>query len=413
MTLHPRLSKAAIELVKSFEGLRRKAARLDSGGWVIGYGHTLSAREGAQVTAEEAEALLLYDLDKTARAVDALVVTALNANQFAAITAFAFNIGLENFKTSAVLLRLNKGAYLHATLALEQWRRAEVDGATPLVEGLVRRRAAERALFLTPPEGFKPISSPVLRAALDGDRKLGRPVDLWTPLEGVAATVERYAPAAATTEAIRNVTAHLQALFPDNDAEPPAAEAGLDVITPTVAPEPEPEVTAAPAAEPAVEPQPEYDPAPVVTPTIPAAPLVLEPAPAYEPEPAYEPAPPPPAAEEPAPPPSLFEPSRYAAPDYDDLPEGFRPRPVALDAAGESIFAPKVQTASPRLHAPVVVLVGLGGAALFVGSLFAMVYGKATLTNLVIGLLGVICMAPAGLKLLLKLFGERGPDQEA
>ncbi len=28
-------------------------------------------------------------------------------------------------------------------------------------------------------------------------------------------------------------------------------------------------------------------------------------------------------------------------------------------------------------------------------------------------LLGVICMAPAGLKLLLKLFGERGPDQDA
>ncbi|HYG25787.1 MAG TPA: lysozyme, partial [Caulobacteraceae bacterium] len=56
------VSPAAIELIKRFEGYRRKAARLPEGRWTLGYGHTLTAREGAEVSQEDAEALLLYDL---------------------------------------------------------------------------------------------------------------------------------------------------------------------------------------------------------------------------------------------------------------------------------------------------------------------------------------------------------------
>jgi GH24 family phage-related lysozyme (muramidase) len=49
--LHPKLTKAGVELVKSFEGLRRKAARLDGGRWTLRYRHTSSSRVGANVTA--------------------------------------------------------------------------------------------------------------------------------------------------------------------------------------------------------------------------------------------------------------------------------------------------------------------------------------------------------------------------
>ena len=55
----------------------------------------------------------------------------------------------------------------------------------------------------------------------------------------------------------------------------------------------------------------------------------------------------------------------------------------------------------------VVLVVGVVGALMFVGALLAMIYGKATLVNLGIGLVGVVCMVPAGLRLLLTLFGER------
>ena len=49
-------------LIKSFEGFRPRAVQREDGGWVIGYGHTLSAREGATVSEAEAELLLQYDL---------------------------------------------------------------------------------------------------------------------------------------------------------------------------------------------------------------------------------------------------------------------------------------------------------------------------------------------------------------
>ena len=124
MTPHPRLSKAGIELVKRFEGLRRKAARLETGGWTIGYGHTASAREGAEVTADQAEILLIYDLDRVARAIDPLMFSPLNTNQFNALVAFAFNVGVENFRTSAVAKKVNEGAFLQAAAAIELWRRA-------------------------------------------------------------------------------------------------------------------------------------------------------------------------------------------------------------------------------------------------------------------------------------------------
>jgi lysozyme len=400
MTLHPRLSPSGLELVKRFEGLRRKAGRLDGGGWTIGYGHTVSAREGAEVTAEEAEALLLYDLDKVARAIDALTSSGLNANQFAALTAFAFNIGLENFKTSAVLRRVNEGAYLQAAAAIEMWRRADVRGDSLVVDALVRRRAAEKALFLTPEGGFRPVPTPVVRAAYDASGSdLSDAVELSVPLDGEAARAERHeAPGAATTAAAASVAAWLQELIPDAPAH-----AGIDALAeaePSPAHEPEPEL------EPEPEPEPEPPP-----------PLVLEPPPLFEPEPVFDAAPAPPASEEPEPPPSLFQPTadnRFIGeetyPETSDDPFGRRAFAYGVEpaAAYASPSAPP-----PSLHAPVVLLVGAAGAVMFVGALVAMVYGKATLANLAIGLLGVVCMAPAGLKLLLKLFGERGLDQEA
>ena len=79
MKLHPRVTRTAVELVKRFEGLRRRAARLPDGSWTIGYGHTKSAREGAEVSPEDAEALLYYDLSEVATKVEAWTFTPLPA----------------------------------------------------------------------------------------------------------------------------------------------------------------------------------------------------------------------------------------------------------------------------------------------------------------------------------------------
>ncbi|HWW24853.1 MAG TPA: lysozyme, partial [Caulobacter sp.] len=175
------VSRAAVDLIKRFEGYRMKAAQLPDGRWTLGYGHTLTARAGAAVSEQDAEALLLYDLITVAHAVNENVYTTLNQNQFDALVCFAFNIGTENFVRSAVLRRLNEGALLQAACEMEMWRKADFEGERIVIDALVRRRSAEKALFLTPPDGaWVAAPSSVLRPRIDHDA--GKLVPSQTPV---------------------------------------------------------------------------------------------------------------------------------------------------------------------------------------------------------------------------------------
>ncbi len=183
-----RVSRAAIELIKRFEGYRQAAAQLPDGRWTIGHGHTLTAREGASVSPDDAEALLLYDLIGVAHALNEAVFTPLTQNQFDALASFTFNIGLDSFHQSGVLRRLNEGALIQAACAMELWRKANVGGERIVIDALVRRRSAEKTLFLTPPgEAWVPAPTPILQPLLDTDAE--GVVPLQTPVE-VTAVVE-------------------------------------------------------------------------------------------------------------------------------------------------------------------------------------------------------------------------------
>lgn len=233
------VSRSAIELIKRFEGYRRKSAQLAEGRWTIGYGHTLTAREGAEVSEQDAEALLMYDLIAVSHSVNEWVFTPLNQNQFDALVAFVFNIGLENFRRSSVLRRLNEGSLIQAACAMELWRKAEFEGEKIVVDALVRRRAAEKTLFLTPINGWVPVPSPVLRPNVDMDA-LGvvprqTPTALNVPMEGPTARVERddarqEQPAGQAsdddaqgpaTAAAASVSSRLSSIFNEPSASPP------------------------------------------------------------------------------------------------------------------------------------------------------------------------------------------------
>ena len=197
--MRPRLavSRSAVELIKSFEGFRPKAAQLDDGRWTIGYGHTLTAREGAEISEKDAEALLLYDLIQASHAVNEYVFTPLTQNQFDALVSFVFNIGVRAFRGSPTLRRLNEGKLLEAALAMELWRKADLDGERIVIDALVRRRAAEKALFLKPPDGWTPAPTAVLSPKLDYDAvglvPLNSPVSTRANLLSERAVVERAA----------------------------------------------------------------------------------------------------------------------------------------------------------------------------------------------------------------------------
>lgn len=235
------ISKAAIDMIKRFEGYRRKAAQLPDGRWMIGYGHIQTARAGAEVSEEDAEALLIYDLIAVTHAVNERVYTPLTQNQFDALCAFVFNIGAEAFSHSTVLRRLNEGKLIEAACAMELWRRADFEGETIVVDALVRRRAAEKVLFLTPAGGWIPAPSALLAPRLDSDAEglvpTQSPVALRTALTGQRLRVERedgptpipVPPAnedeGPVTAAAAAVTARLGALLPEEAPKAVAVEA--------------------------------------------------------------------------------------------------------------------------------------------------------------------------------------------
>jgi lysozyme len=237
--MRPRLSvsRSAVELIMAFEGFRAKAAPLDDGRWTVGYGHTATARDGAEITEADAEALLLYDLIQASHAVNEHVYAPLTQNQFDALVSLTFNIGPRAFKSSPTVRRLNEGRTLEAALAMELWRKADLDGERIVIDALVRRRAAEKALFLKPMDGWVPAPTPVLPPKMDYDAlgliPLTTPVETRTMLDGERAHAERAPPApppvredpSASEAAAKAAIQRLEALLDEPSSAPAAAAA--------------------------------------------------------------------------------------------------------------------------------------------------------------------------------------------
>jgi lysozyme len=236
-----RVSRAAIDLIKRFEGYRRKAAQLPDGRWTIGHGHTRTARAGAEVSPEDAEALLFYDLIAITHGLNEIVYSPLTQNQFDALSSFAFSIGLDSFQESGVLKRLNEGALIQAACAMELWRKAEIGGERIVIDALVRRRSVEKTLFLTPVDGAwiaapSPILRPLLDIAAHDVVPREAPAVVTAGLDGDAITVTREdgpAPPAGSPEpepegtvlaAAEAITARLQTIFAEPGTETAESE---------------------------------------------------------------------------------------------------------------------------------------------------------------------------------------------
>jgi lysozyme len=338
------VSRAAIELIKTFEGYRRKAAQLPDGRWTIGYGHTLTAREGAEVDEQDAEALLLYDLINVAHAVNEHSYTPLTQNQFDALCCFAFNVGVENFRRSSVLRRVNEGQLLQAACAMEMWRKADFEGERIVIDALVRRRSAEKTLFLTPAHGWVPAPSPVLRPKVDFDVVAASPREApavlktstvddkvvveredTPPARPVAPAIEPPAVPLATEVAAAGVGAALEQLLPEPAIEAPQA------------PQPaEPEAVAEPVAEPEPEALPQFA---TIADLEPVPPAVIEADVDYGAQPLTETAAAPatPQAAEPAP--QAWSPTPVLAVVGGEPAFSLTPAPeVTVEAATEDVF---------------------------------------------------------------------------
>lgn len=152
-TMKPRLksSRAARELIKAHEAFLGEAAPRGRR-WAVGFGHTAAARQGQTISREDAELLLLYDVMQAETAIDTAVGASVSGPMRDALVSFACSIGPGAFKVSDVARLARDGRHLEAAAALETWVRAEEQGRLVVSERLVRRRAAEKALYL---EGLK------------------------------------------------------------------------------------------------------------------------------------------------------------------------------------------------------------------------------------------------------------------
>ena len=133
---------AGLNLIKQFEGCRLTAYKCPAGGWTIGYGHTAGVISGQTITQEEADKMLVCDVEKYERKVNKYYDRyRWNQNEFDALVSFAFNIGSIDQLTA-------NGTRSRAVIAEKILLYNKAGGK--VLNGLKRRREAERVLFLTP-----------------------------------------------------------------------------------------------------------------------------------------------------------------------------------------------------------------------------------------------------------------------
>jgi lysozyme len=167
-----KLSKAGEDLMHRYEGCRNKPYLCPAHIWTIGYGHVLYQEqirlpvvrvEGKETpmirkemplkpednrvwTKEEIDELFRDDVGTFERGVLRLVPGVVGRQgAFDALVSISFNFGLGNLQRSTIRMRANRGDWDGAAEAFRVWTK----GGGKVLPGLVKRREAEIALFLS------------------------------------------------------------------------------------------------------------------------------------------------------------------------------------------------------------------------------------------------------------------------
>jgi lysozyme len=167
-----KLSKAGEDLMHKFEGFRSRPYLCPAHIWTIGYGHVLYQEqirlpvvrvEGKETpmirkemplkpednrvwTKTEIDELFRTDVGTFERGVLRLVPGVVGRQgSFDALVSISYNFGLGNLQRSTIRMRANRGDWEGAAEAFRVWTK----GGGKVLPGLVKRREAEIALFLS------------------------------------------------------------------------------------------------------------------------------------------------------------------------------------------------------------------------------------------------------------------------
>ena len=162
--------QAGIDLMHRFEGKSLKPYLCPAHIWTIGYGHVLyqeqiklpvirkdgytgilrkdyplAAQDNRAWTQEEIDRLFEDDLVRFERGVLRMSPNLIGRqSSFDAVVSFAFNTGVGNYQRSSIRIKNNRTDYEGAAEAFMMWTK----GGGKELPGLVRRRKAEKALYL-------------------------------------------------------------------------------------------------------------------------------------------------------------------------------------------------------------------------------------------------------------------------
>lgn len=161
--------------------------------WTCGIGRTRGVTVDTRMSKAEAWADMRGELDMVARQVLDACTAQPNENELAAMTSFAYNVGIGGFRKSTVLKAHNRGDKRAAARAFGLWNKA----GGQVMDGLERRRKAESALYLTPVQSRQVVEEP------EDEPDMPQAVDAERPM--TQSTINRSAVVAGGTAAVATV----------------------------------------------------------------------------------------------------------------------------------------------------------------------------------------------------------------
>lgn len=139
------ITQDALNLIKQFEGFSKTVYFCSANHPIIGYGHAVKEHENfaCGVSEEEAEDLLLLDIDVVEREVLRLISAPLNDSQFDALVSFTYSIGGGALQYSNLRCRVNREEHTKVPAEFMRW----VWGEGQKLEEFINRREVEAKLY--------------------------------------------------------------------------------------------------------------------------------------------------------------------------------------------------------------------------------------------------------------------------
>ena len=140
----------AIDLIKKYEGFKPQSYQDSVGVWTIGYGTTRingqPVKAGMTITEDQALQLVQQEVNKLWSQIESILKVKINDNQMNALVDFAYNLGFNALKTSTLMRLVNESKFDEAANQFPRW----VYAGGKVLPGLVKRREAEKQLFIEP-----------------------------------------------------------------------------------------------------------------------------------------------------------------------------------------------------------------------------------------------------------------------